>query len=313
MNNSTYQTLNTKTTAIILISGAVLILIIWMLIHKPSTDTKMINFNGERALQDVNYQLSLGPRVPGSESHEKIIDWMQNELQLAGWQVDIQEVNFKGKLIRNVIAKWGQGSPWVILGAHYDSRLIADQDKDPEIQKLPVLGANDGASGVAVLMEIARILPAHLEQNRSSNKNRPKQVWLVFFDAEDNGGIPGWEWIMGSQAFVAELEGKPDAAIIVDMIGDKELEIFMEKNSDPRLNREIWHTAGQLGYSAQFVSSYKHVIYDDHIPFIKAGIPAVDIIDFDYPYWHTSQDTLDKVSAESLRVVGETLLAWLLH
>lgn len=270
-------------------------------------------FDGERALKDVAYQLSLGPRLPGSEAHSKTIEWLQNELQTAGWQVEVQEVMFKGQLIRNVIAKWGRGDPWVVLGAHYDSRIFADQDTDAEKKLLPVLGANDGASGVAVLLELARILPAYMSQPQNKNKDRPNQVWLVFFDAEDNGNIPGWEWIMGSQVFVSNLKEKPDAAVIIDMIGDRELEIFMEKNSDPRLSKEIWQKAADIGYASYFLSQYKHLIYDDHIPFIRAGIPAVDIIDFDYPYWHTSQDTLDKVSAESLRVVGETLLAWLLQ
>jgi glutaminyl-peptide cyclotransferase len=134
---------------------------------------------------------------------------------------------------------------------------------------------------------------------------------LVFFDAEDNGRIPGWDWILGSRAFVEALEGKPDAAVIVDMIGDADLEIYLERGSDPELSAEIWDVAAYLGYS-QFIPTPKYHILDDHVPFLEAGIPALNIIDFDYPYWHTIEDTVDKVSAESLEAVGETLRVWLL-
>jgi len=134
---------------------------------------------------------------------------------------------------------------------------------------------------------------------------------LVFFDAEDNGKIPGWDWILGSQAFVNELQGQPDAVIIVDMIGDADLNVMMERNSDTTLMAELWGQAAALGFSDHFIAVPGYAMLDDHTPFLEAGIPAVDIIDFDYPYWHTTDDTLDKVSAESLQIVGETILAWL--
>lgn len=267
----------------------------------PSTHS---GFDGERALQDVYFQTGLGPRLPGSPAHAQLVDWLQAELQAAGWETEIQETEMLGNPVRNVIARRAddRGSPWFILGAHYDSRLYADQDPDPEKRTEPVLGANDGASGVAVLVELARVLPDNLSS----------RVWLVFFDAEDNGNIPGWDWILGSRAFVASLESHPDAAIIVDMIGDADLNIYMERNSDQALSAEIWAQAAALGYADQFIPEPKYRIHDDHIPFLQAGIPAVDIIDFDYPYWHTTEDTPDKVSAHSLQAVGDTLLAWLL-
>jgi hypothetical protein len=134
---------------------------------------------------------------------------------------------------------------------------------------------------------------------------------LVFFDAEDNGNISGWDWILGSRAFVDRLEGEPDAAVIVDMIGDAELTIYKEGNSDPDLMDEIWAQAEELGYADRLIPEYKYHILDDHTPFIEAGIPAADLIDFDYPFWHTTEDTPDKVSPESLQVVGDTLYAWL--
>jgi Zn-dependent M28 family amino/carboxypeptidase len=168
-------------------------------------------------------------------------------------------------------------------------------------QLLPVPGANDGASGVAVLLELARILPP-------VNNN---QMWLVFFDAEDQGHIDNFEWIMGSRVFVQELKQKPSRAVIIDMIGDADLQIFREHNSDIEMTDQLWRTADELGFSSYFIDEEKYNILDDHIPFIEVGIPAVDIIDFDYPWWHTLSDTADKVTPQSLEIVGKTLIKWL--
>jgi Zn-dependent M28 family amino/carboxypeptidase len=123
--------------------------------------------------------------------------------------------------------------------------------------------------------------------------------------------VEGWDWILGSTGFVERLIEKPDAVVILDMIGDRELNLYWENNSDPVLSKEIWGIAKGLGYSGQFIPLWKHRILDHHIPFIEAGIPSVYIIDFDYPYWHTTADTPDKVSAESLKAVGETVHNWL--
>lgn len=269
-------------------------------------------FDGQRAWQDVERQVAFGPRLHGSQAHADAVDWMVSELTAAGWEAEVQETASMGHPIRNVIGRWGEGRPWIVLGAHYDSRDLADHDPDPQNRTQPVMGANDGASGVAVLLEMARVLPSHYAAAQAAGHPWPGQIWLVFFDAEDNGNLPGWDWILGSRAFVASLEEeKPDAAVIVDMIGDADLNIYMEHNSDPELTQKIWDQAARLGYSDQFIPEYKYRVLDDHIPFLEAGIPAVDLIDFDYPYWHTVEDTLDKVSAESLQAVGDTLLAWL--
>jgi Zn-dependent M28 family amino/carboxypeptidase len=259
-------------------------------------------FDGERAFANLAYQVALGPRLPGSEAHAAAVDWLAASLHDSGWQVEIQETTRMGQPVRNVIAKRGTGEPWIILGAHYDTRLEANADPDPALRDQPVLGANDGASGVAVLLELARVLPADYAGT----------VWLVMFDAEDNGNIQGWDWILGSRAFAESLSEHPDAVVIVDMIGDADLQIYLEANSDATLRAEIWDQAAALGYGGVFINEEKHSMLDDHTPFLELGIPAVDIIDFDYPYWHTTQDTVDKVSAESLQAVGDTLLAWLL-
>lgn len=256
-------------------------------------------FNGERAYQDIAAQLAFGPRVPGSTAHAQVISYIQQELEKAGWNVQIQATEWLGFTVQNIIATRSSAASRIIVGAHYDSRSMADQDTGRG-RSQPVPGANDGASGVSILLELARSLPA---------KSIP--VELVFFDTEDNGGLDNRQWIMGSQAFVQSLTTKPQAAIIVDMVGDANLNIFEERNSDPKLTAEIWGQAASLGYSKFFIPTPKYDMIDDHTPFLAAGIPAVDIIDFDYPYWHTTADTLDKVSAQSLQAVGETLWAWI--
>ena len=265
-------------------------------------DSNTGTFDGQRAYSDVLTQVSFGPRVPGTAGHDQIRAWMRSELESAGWQVEEQESESMGHLVRNIVAKRNNKPPQLIIGAHYDSRMYADQDADPSNRTKPVPAANDGASGVAVLIELARSLP----------KDSPP-VWLVFFDAEDNGRIEGWDWILGSREFVKNNPVQPQAVVVIDMIGDADLNIYKEQSSSQTLTDEIWKTAQSLGHEDKFIDSYKYSMLDDHTPFLEAGIPAVDIIDFDYPFWHTSQDTPDKVSAESLKVVGDTLLAWVVQ
>jgi len=273
-------------------------------------------FDGERALEHAAFQVNLGTRLPNSQAHANTVQYISQNLDQAGWQVRLQETHSPeqpdGYLVRNVIGQYGSGRPWLVLGAHYDSRLVADKETDPVMAAQGVPGANDGASGVAVLLELARILPAYMEAPSQSDAMRFGQIWLVFFDAEDNGKLPGWDWILGSRVFVEDLHEMPDAVVILDMIGDADLKILQEKNSDPLLVKEIWDTAAELGYQEWFIPEPGPGILDDHTPFLQAGVPAVDIIDFSYPYWHTSQDTLDKLSAQSLRIVGETVMRWIL-
>lgn len=260
-----------------------------------------ILFDGQHAYADVETQVAFGPRIPGSDGHAKVQEWMRDELVKAGWQVEVQESVAMGHPIQNIVAKRGDESPQILLGAHYDTRMFADNDPDPANHSLPVPGANDGASGVAVLLELARVLPID-----------SVPVWLVFFDAEDNGNIDGWDWILGSTEFVKNNPIQPRAVVIVDMIGDADLNIYKERNSNTDLTNEIWGIAQNLENDTVFIPDYKFSMMDDHTPFLRAGIPAIDIIDFDYPYWHTMQDTPDKVSAGSLQAVGETLQVWIM-
>ena len=276
-----------------------------LIIITTSCAPPQASFDGNRAMEDVRYQVNLGPRVLGSQAHAQTVDWIVSELDSAGWEAEIQETTVGEIKIKNIIGKRGSGSPgqspWIVLGAHYDTRMLSDKDPNPALWYQPIAGANDGASGVAILLELARKLPETL----------PVQIWLVFFDAEEDGILPGMDIILGSRIFVQQLSGKPDGAVILDMVGDADLDIYIEKYSDPTLVSEIWKQADKLGYSKYFISAQKYAIIDDHRPFLEASIPAVDIIDFDYPYWHTSMDTLDKVSPESLEIVGKTVMAWL--
>jgi len=282
---------------IITFLGIFLIGLISWLVYNSRRST--IHFDGQRAYQDVVAQMSFGARTPGSLAHAQTITYIQQELEKVGWNVQIQATTWLGFSVQNIIATRSDFGSYIVVGAHYDSRLLADRDPGPGSSG-PVPGANDGASGVAVLLELARSLPPD-----------SIPVRLVFFDAEDNGGLDDRQWIMGSQAFVAALTEKPQAAVIVDMVGDADLNIYIERNSDSTLTAEIWAQAAALGYGKIFIPSPKYDMIDDHSPFLEAGIPAVDIIDFDYPYWHTASDTLDKVSAQSLQAVGETLWAWI--
>jgi Zn-dependent M28 family amino/carboxypeptidase len=275
--------------------------IILSAVYHPGEQSEPQIFSGENALKTVAYQINLGPRIPGSDAHQKIGDWIVQTLKGYGWQTEIQQSTYKGQPVRNIIARRGSGKPWMILGAHYDTRMAADQDPDTSKRAEPVPGANDGASGVSVLLELGRTLPENLD----------KEIWLVFFDSEDQGNLPDWDWILGSRAFAEQLSAKPDAVVIVDMIGDADLNIYQERNSNQELVQSIWKKAAELGYSKQFIPQLKYGMLDDHTPFLEKGIAAADIIDFDYPYWHTTSDTTEKVSAESLKIVGETLYNWI--
>jgi glutaminyl-peptide cyclotransferase len=282
---------------LVILAGAA----IWILSgqNQPSAPQA---FDGQRAWQDVVNQVNLGPRIPGSPAHQQSVDWMVQELKKAGWSAEIQTGTMLGHPVQNVVGKRGSGKPWLIIGAHYDSRMLSDQDPDPAKRSQPVPAANDGASGVAVLLEMARVLPVNL----------PSQVWLVFFDAEDQGGIAGWDWILGSKMFADSLSSSPDAVVVIDMIGDADLNIYKERNSNLAIVQAIWDTAAQAGYTQSFIPQFKYSMEDDHTPFLQRGFPAADLIDFDYPYWHTTADTSDKVSPASLKTVGDTLIKWIL-
>ena len=255
----------------------------------------------------VEEQMVLGPRTPGSDAHYKFISQTMDTLQTSGWSVRCEAEKYQGKTIRNIIADRGaeEADLWIVIGAHYDSRITADQEKTAEARLKAVPAANDGASGIAVLLGLAKTLPESLD----------KRITLAFFDAEDQGHVMGWpDWCLGSRLLAEQygsLEQKPDAVIVIDMIGDADLNVYREKNSDTALNDMLFGLAEKLGFSKQFINAEKYAMYDDHIPFIEQGIPAADLIDFDYPWWHTLNDTADKLSEESLQTVYKLLYTYL--
>ena len=275
-------------------------------------------FDGSRAFELLEKQVALGPRFPGSPGHAALVSLLTDYLEPRAHELKIQTTSLShpyedGPLpITNILARFNpQARKHVLLLAHYDTRAIADQDPDPGNRSKPILGANDGASGVAVLLMLADIFARDVP---------PIGVDLLFVDAEDVGRSGDLEnFSLGTKAFLPEMNNllggtRPRYAVLVDMVGDAELTLPIEYNSwrDARkLVNRIWNLARELGYS-QFRFEMGAQIYDDHVPLLEAGIPAVDIIDFDYPnteknYWHTLEDTPDKCSAESLEAVGTVL------
>lgn len=267
----------------------------------PTPTPAPVNFDGARAYEAVLRQVAFGPRPAGSQALAATRAYITGELARLGWAVEDQEFVYKGVSLHNVVGRKGQGAgPVVILGAHYDTRLRAD--RDPVDPSQPVPGANDGASGTAVLLELARSLDMQYI---------PYEVWLAFFDAEDNGDLDGWEWLVGSTYLAEHLTVTPAFVVVVDMVGDSDQQLYLEQNSTPAVRDAIWATAAQLGYARYFIAQPKWAMIDDHTPFLKRGSAAVDIIDFDYPAWHTGGDTADKVSGASLERVGRTLETYL--
>lgn len=267
-------------------------------------------FDGKLALKHVEAQVNFGFRPTGSAASVKTGDYIIKTLKDDGWTVAEQpfvlDINGEKINARNITGTIGSG-PVIIIGAHYDTRLLANNDPDPAQQNKPVLGANDGASGAAVLLELARVL--------GHNYSYSHEIHLVFFDAEDNGNIPGWnQFSLGAIHYADVLDIRPEYVLILDMIGDQQLDVYYEGNSmqsAPDIVNALWGTADKLGYSDSFIRQIKYNLTDDHLPFIRKGIPSVDLIDFDYPYWHTVSDTLDKVSPDSLERIGRVVQTYL--
>lgn len=268
--------------------------------------TSPYNFDKTRSYADLKTQVDFGPRYSGSEGYPKMRDWLQKTLsEASGVEAKRQDFTAKpgGKTLAmsNIYAHINpEAKTQVLLCAHYDTRPTADQEVDPAKKKQPIPGANDGASGVAVLLELARVLKA---------KAPTCGVQIVFFDGEDYG--PGdAEMYLGARAYAKSLPlPKPNYAILIDMIGDKSLQIYREQSSEDfasEINDKVWSAAAALRMSG-FQNTVKYSITDDHLPLQAVGIKAVDLIDFDYGPWHTLDDTAEQCSPESLRAVGDVL------
>jgi len=215
----------------------------------------------------------------------------------------------KDVAMANIIGEqnWKDAKTRILLLAHWDTRPTADMDSSYANQRMPIMGANDGASGVAVLLELMRATKGKL----------PKDVGVMYLltDGEDLGPDLD-EMFLGARAFAKTMPSpKPDYGILLDMIGDKNLKIPYEPNSQryaPTLLKQFYLNAAQIGLRDTFPMVYGPIIEDDHIPLNEAGLPTIDLIDFDYPYWHTQKDTPDKCSPDSLGKVGMALESWLL-
>ena len=282
--------------------------ILMLLFSSLSCESEHIpGFDGTRAFTYLEKQVSFGPRVPGTEPHEKTCDWLTKQLRAHTSHVALQ--HFTGSIggndyeMTNIIATfYPDKTDRILLCAYWDCRPFADRDPDIENRSKPVPGANDSASGVAVLLEIAGIIAV---------QEPPVGIDIVFFDGEDGGEYGNNDsWILGSQYFAQKMQPsyRPRYSILLDMIGDKDLSLsrdYYSMESAPALWARIEKSSKTLGIT---ISPETKGIIDDHIPLIKRGIPSVDLIDFDYPSWHTVSDTPDKCSAQSLGKIGALVL-----
>jgi len=259
-----------------------------------------VGFDSRRAFRHIERMCKIGPRPVGTDANREAADYIISELGAQGWEVEEQELAHRNEPVRNVLGKKGNG-PLIIIGTHYDTRPLAD--KDPADRSRPVMGANDGGSGVGVLLELARCLDA--------SATSQAEIWLAFFDAENMGDVQGWDYSVGAAHMADSLlssgRQRPAYVIVIDMVGDENQQIYYEWSSVLWLQEKIWGIADDLGYSAQFIAKHRYDTLNDHTPFLRWGIPAALIVDLDYPYWGTRYDTLDKISQDSLRRVGEVL------
>lgn len=271
-------------------------------------------FDANAAYDLLKQQVALGPRVPGTKAHLACRDLILAETKRYCDDAKLDELTHAwsrtGKTVTmwNVMGtqNWKVAKTRVVLLAHWDSRPSAEEDPDPAKQKSPIPGANDGASGVAVLLELMK--------RAKTAASKDLGILYLFTDGEDLG--PSLEeMFLGAVAYSKRVgEPKPDYGILLDMIGDRDLEVPMEPNSYTRakgVTTALYRHAQTIGLGKTFPMRLGPEILDDHLSLNDAGIPTVDLIDFEYPWWHTSQDTPDKCSPASLGKVGDLLLSFL--
>jgi len=276
------------------------------------------NFDRNRAWSHLEAQCAFGPRYAGSPGYAKCLDYLQRTLQAEadaaraaqGTAARVQRQGFTAQVagkpvaFANILAHFPsalqQPKGRILLCAHWDTRPRADEEQDPARQGSPILGANDGASGVAVLLEVARLLAA---------RPCPYTVTIALFDGEDFALEPS-EMLAGSRAYAAApWPAKPEWGVLLDMVGDADLRLPQEAHSLARATdvvERLWAAAARAGCPA-FVRSRGVSVVDDHWPLIEAGIPTADVIDFAYPAWHTLGDTPRRCSRDSLAQVGRAL------
>lgn len=272
--------------------------------------------DGARALARVTEQVAMGPRIVGTPGNAAVRDWIAGHLTRLGSRVERQTFSdtIAGRpvMLTNVIGRFGPTTGRrIALFAHFDTRPWSDQASDPAQQMQPVPGANDGGSGVAVLLEVAELL----------HQQAPAVgVDLVFLDGEDMGTSEAiGDFCRGSRGYAARLpafddDARPQAGFLFDMVGDRDLGIWDEGNSSLRATNlvALVHDAARATGAKHFHEGVRYTLIDDHVPLLDAGMPTVDIIDFDYPAWHTPRDLPDQLSAESLAEVAR-VAAWIVY
>jgi hypothetical protein len=273
-------------------------------------------FDGQAAFEYLRAQVAFGPRVPGSDGHQRMAEWLEQTLRDRADTVIVQSwshVTSRGDTLpmRNFIARFNPAAQDRILYlAHWDTRPVSDGPNSTRTN-VPVPGANDGASGVAVLLGVADAL-----------KNTPPGlgVDLLFVDGEDYGDFSKQpkDVLIGARWYTAHpVPGpQPRFAVLFDLVADADLQLYQEGNSltgAPQVVEKVWDVARRLGYQQYFRtdSAGRHTLTDDHVELQRVGIRAIDVVDFDYPAWHTPEDDLSKVSAASLQVVGDVAMALL--
>jgi glutaminyl-peptide cyclotransferase len=275
-------------------------------------DSSLERYDGQQAYLHVGTQLGFGERVSGTEASADTLEWLTDELVKLDWDIIVQDYTVDDSLAaKNVIAQKGKGpqtGPVIILSTHYDTRAASDLDEDEEQRSEPTPGANAGASGTGLLLELARVL--EVDEDKQT-------VCLVFFDGEDNGGLPGWEYAMGSEAFLSRIASdtprcsSPTAAVYLDLVGAKEANIASVGPEARPLVDTLRDIAEEVGYGQTFRGPQVRDEVDTLTHFTEAGIPTVMLADMKYDYRHTTHDTLDKVGAGTLQKVGDVLKAWI--
>jgi glutaminyl-peptide cyclotransferase len=278
----------------------------------PAVVPGAVAFNGERAMEHVKKQVEIGPRVPGSPELAKTRDYIIGLMKSYGLTVRTDEFTAatplgEKKMVNLTAEIPGESKDVIIIASHYDSKYYKD---------MRFVGANDPGTSVGTVLELARVLGA--------SQQKPKLTyWLVFFDGEeafceewDECGKPDApDNTYGSRHYVSRLRENNElsrvrALILLDLMGSKDLELGRDTMSTKWLQDTVWRTAREKGYAKYFVDRPEGVGGDDHEPFLRAGVDSLDLIQLSsYPYWHKANDTLDKVSAESMKVVGDVVLA----
>lgn len=257
---------------------------------------------GEKVLEHASEMAAFGPHPAGSPAQEKVSGYIASQLSGFGLEVDVQTFETPSPIgrvtMRNIRAEIpGSRSEVMLLASHYDSKLF---------EHFEFVGANDGIASSALLLELARIL--------ARDNPVEETIWCVFFDGEE--AFRTWtnvDSLYGSRYFVRDLKRKREidrirAMILLDLVGGAGLSLKKESNSSERLSDIIWSTARRMGHQSFFTEEGSVATEDDHIPFLREGVSAVNLIDLSYPYWHTAEDTLDKLSPENLEVVGNVVL-----